>query len=100
MTSTPTIPISAERPAPPPAPVTWEEFLAWADEDTLAEWVNGEIVPMSPSTRDHQRLASFLFELIAWYVRAHRPGEVFFARVLMRQRPLPSVSEITRQTAP
>ena len=22
--------------------MTYEEFLQWADEDTLAEWVNGE----------------------------------------------------------
>jgi ABC-type polysaccharide/polyol phosphate transport system ATPase subunit len=24
--------------------MTYEEFLAWADEDTLAEWVDGEVV--------------------------------------------------------
>jgi hypothetical protein len=29
---------------PPPGPVTFEEYLAWCDEDTHAEWVDGEIV--------------------------------------------------------
>ena len=29
--------------------VTYEEFLAWADEDTLAEWVDGEVAPSSIS---------------------------------------------------
>jgi hypothetical protein len=24
--------------------MTYEEFLAWADEDTRAEWVDGEVV--------------------------------------------------------
>ena len=23
---------------------TYEEFLAWADEDTWAEWVDGEVI--------------------------------------------------------
>jgi Putative restriction endonuclease len=28
--------------AAPPGKMTYEEFLAWADEDTWAEWVNGD----------------------------------------------------------
>ena len=26
-----------------PATMTYDEFLAWADEDTLAEWVDGKV---------------------------------------------------------
>ena len=29
--------------------VTYEEFLAWVDEDTLAEWVEGEVIMTSLS---------------------------------------------------
>ncbi|HDN80831.1 MAG TPA: Uma2 family endonuclease, partial [Chloroflexi bacterium] len=29
--------------------MTYEEFLDWADEDTLAEWVDGEVVMYSPA---------------------------------------------------
>jgi hypothetical protein len=33
-----------EKPTPPKSLMTFEEFLAWADEDTThAEWVDGEI---------------------------------------------------------
>jgi len=27
--------------SPPPGPVMFEEFLAWCDQDTHAEWVVG-----------------------------------------------------------
>jgi hypothetical protein len=27
-----------------PATMSYQEFLAWADEDTLAEWVDGSVV--------------------------------------------------------
>ena len=35
-----------ERRQPPPGPVTYEEFLERADEDTHAEWVDGQVIPM------------------------------------------------------
>lgn len=38
------VPVSS----PPSAKMTYEEFLAWADEDTWAEWVDGEVIYMSP----------------------------------------------------
>jgi hypothetical protein len=28
----------------PPKKLTYEEFLGWCDEDTWAEWVNGEVI--------------------------------------------------------
>ncbi len=42
----------------PPAKrkMTYEEFLVWADEDTLAEWVDGEVVARSPESDRHQDL--------------------------------------------
>jgi hypothetical protein len=36
-----------EHKAPPPGEVTFEAFLEWADEDTWAEWVDGEIIMMT-----------------------------------------------------
>ncbi len=33
-----------------PLRMTYEEFLAWADEDTLAEWVEGEVIMTSPAS--------------------------------------------------
>ena len=34
-----------------------EEFLDWCDEDTLAEWVEGEIVMSAPASYSHQCVA-------------------------------------------
>ncbi len=40
---------------PAPLKMTYEEFLAWADEDTRRpEWVNGEVVFMGQVSRLHQ----------------------------------------------
>src|SRR5918992_5457927 len=75
---------SADRKAPPPAPITFEEFLAWADEDTRAEWVDGEVEPMSPDNVDHLRVVQFLYDLVGGFVRQQQLGEVFMTRLLMR----------------
>jgi Uma2 family endonuclease len=61
---------------PPPGKMTYEEFLAWADEDTLAEWVDGEVIMYSPSSRRHQELANFLNILLSFYVSKQGLGKV------------------------
>jgi len=53
------------RTAPPEPPVSYEEFLAWADEDVRAEWIDGEIHVMSPASDRHQDLARFLTALFS-----------------------------------
>ena len=84
---------SADRKAPPPAPISFEEFLAWADEDTRAEWVDGEVVPMSPDNVDHLRIVQFLYDLVGSFVRQRQLGEVFMTRLLMRLATRPSGRE-------
>ena len=42
--------LAAPEPPAKPKKMTYEEFLAWADEDTLAEWVDGEVVMTSPAS--------------------------------------------------
>jgi Uma2 family endonuclease len=37
----------------PNGKMTYEEFLDWCDEDTWAEWVNGEIIMLHPTTFKH-----------------------------------------------
>jgi Uma2 family endonuclease len=84
---------TSERGAPPPAPVSFEEFLAWTDEDTRAEWVDGEIVLMSPSSAEHQLVLGFLYKLVDGFVLAHQLGTVLFAPFLMRLTNRPSGRE-------
>ena len=62
--------------AAPPGKMTYEEFLAWADEDTWAEWVNGEVIIMSPASLRHQQLAAFLGTSINFFVDARQLGAV------------------------
>lgn len=42
--------------------MTFVQFLEWCDEDTFAEWVDGEVVPISPVGLEHQYVAGFLLE--------------------------------------
>jgi Uma2 family endonuclease len=59
-----------------PATMTYDEFLAWADEDTLAEWVDGKVVMTSPASAQHQCLAIFLATTLSTYVTIHDLGTV------------------------
>lgn len=63
--------------APPPAPVSWEAFLAWTDEDTHAEWVDGEIVEMPPVVDDHQFILGFIYRLVMEVVDEGQLGLVY-----------------------
>jgi Uma2 family endonuclease len=69
---------------PPPAPVSWDDFLAWAPDDWRVEWVDGEIIEMSPATDEHQRVAGFLYFVLWAFVAQHGLGEVFQPPFLMR----------------
>ena len=69
---------------PPPAPMTYEEFLEWADEDTYAEWVDGEVIMTSPASYPHQELVSFLHHVIHSFARLHQLGVVLQAPFQMK----------------
>ena len=73
-----------------PLRMTYPEFLDWADEDTLAEWVAlpgtdvGEVVMTSPASTKHQLLSNFLLMLLRTYVEAHDLGIVLSAPFHMK----------------
>ncbi len=67
-----------------PPKLTYAEFLAWADEDTLAEWVDGEIVMTSPASRRHQSMADFLTSVLRSFVEQHDLGVVLSAPFQMK----------------
>jgi Uma2 family endonuclease len=56
------------REAPPEPPVSYQEFLDWADEDVRAEWIDGEIHLMSPASDRHQDISRFLTSLLSLFV--------------------------------
>jgi Uma2 family endonuclease len=67
-----------------PRKMTYEEFLAWADEDTLAEWVDGEVIVTSPASNMHQDISGFLESIMRSFVEAHRLGIVRSAPFQMK----------------
>ena len=70
--------------AVPPSKMTYEEFLAWADEDTLAEWVNGEVVMYSPASGKHQDVLDFLVSVLRPFVEQRELGKVLSAPFQMK----------------
>jgi Uma2 family endonuclease len=72
---------------PPDRKLSYEEFLAWCDEDTWAEWVNGEIVVVSPASDRHQDLASFLIAVLRIFVEALNLGVLRPAPFQMKTGP-------------
>jgi len=79
-----------------PAPagkLTFEEFLTWCDEDTWAEWVDGEVVMVSPAATKHQLIAGLLFQIMNIYAETRNLGQVLSAPFLMRLPDVPSGRE-------
>lgn len=68
----------------PPAKMTYEEFLAWANEDMRAEWVDGEVFLMSPASDRHQDLSDFLTALLRFFVEAKQLGVIRSAPLQMK----------------
>lgn len=66
----------SDRRTPPKRPLSYEEFLEWADEDVHAEWVDWEVIVMSPASDRHQDLVRFLTATLSLLVEAKDLGIV------------------------
>lgn len=71
----------------PPPRMTYEQFLDWGDEDTQAEWVNGEVMLLSPPMDWHQDLGDFLTTLMRFFAEKHRLGKVLSAPFQVKTGP-------------
>jgi Uma2 family endonuclease len=63
---------------------SFDEFIDWLDEDTSAEWLNGEVIFMSPASTRHQLIVGFFHKLIGFYAEANRLGVVLNALFKMK----------------
>ncbi len=80
--------------ANPPRKLTWEEFLDWCDEDTRAEWNNGEIILMtSPASIQHQDVSSWLSAVLRFFIEARDLGRILAAPIQMRLSKAPKSRE-------
>lgn len=68
----------------PSAKTSYEEFLQRADEYGWAEWVDGEVLQLSPASKRHQFIAGFLTALLQHFVEAHQLGVVISAPFQMK----------------
>src|SRR5437879_3801157 len=93
----------AERaPAPPSRCMTEEEFVAWCDEDTRAEWVDGEVVVRSPASARHSDIVGFLCVVLRCFSAARDLGRIlgpeFAVRLpAQRRRRLPDLLFVSRE---
>jgi Uma2 family endonuclease len=70
---------------PPREKVSFEEFIEWLDEDTRAEWVDGEILTMpSPASIGHQDIGGFLDKVLGIYIEVNNLGKLILAPYVMR----------------
>lgn len=70
-----------------------EDFLARSDEDAWAEWIDGEVVSMSPASDQHQDLVRFLLALLSLHIEARELGWVRSAPFAMLLPNRPQVRE-------
>ena len=78
-------PSSSAKPSFPK--MTYEQFLRTVPDDIHAEWVDGEVVPMTPVSRDHNELSVFLLALLRHYVEDQNLGKVFCEPFQMKTGP-------------
>ena len=67
--------------------MSYAEFLDWCDEDTRAEWVDGEVIIVSPASLVHQTLVGFLLNILEIYVEQRELGQVIAAPFQMKTGP-------------
>ena len=85
---------SDDVPAHPGRKLTEQEFVDWCTPKTWAEWVDGEVIIISPVNTRHGKLFYFLFRLFGDFVEEHELGELYaepvqirFARLRRRRAP-------------
>jgi len=75
------------KPKAPTKKLTYEEFLEWCDEDTWAEWVDGEVVVLTPASERYQALRGFLEAVMTIYAQQKGLGRVLGAPLQMKTGP-------------
>lgn len=79
----------------PPRRLSEAEFIAWCDEDVKAEWINGDVITMSPATLLHVRISRLLVSLLQEFGASRKLGEAlgpeFTVRLDTQRRRIPDV---------
>lgn len=70
-----------------PLHMTEQEFLEFCDEDTKAEYIDGEVIVHSPVSNKHSRIATFLTTILQLYIDQHLLGTIWGENFQVRPRP-------------
>ncbi len=54
--------------------MSYDEFLEWADEDTLTEWVDGEVIIADASSDKNQVIREFLHNVLRIFINVNKQG--------------------------
>jgi Uma2 family endonuclease len=61
-----------------------EEFVEWCDDKTRAEWVDGKVVIMSPSSVEQDELNRWIASIVSEFLAHHDLGRVMGPNVTAR----------------
>lgn len=64
--------------------MTEEEFVVWCNEDTRAEWVDGEVIMPSPANLQHVDLAGFLLIVVRLFASQRGLGMAYGSELQVR----------------
>lgn len=67
-----------------PQRLTWEEYLRFGEENTLAEWIDGRVIVYFSGTTKHQQIIGYLNCIVGFYVEKHNLGRLFVAPYAMK----------------
>jgi Uma2 family endonuclease len=54
--------------------ISFEDFIATLDEDSRVEWVDGQVVPMSPVSKRHDEITGFIYAILRGFLRRRKLG--------------------------
>jgi Uma2 family endonuclease len=77
-----------------PRRLSWQEYLQFGDENTLAEWIDGRVIMLFSGSTKHQQIAGFLDRVVGFYIESHNLGQVFTAPYAMK------LSKLKREREP
>lgn len=66
--------------------MTYEDFLAWIDEDAHAEWIDDVVQVRGPASSQHQEILVFLITLLNLHVTTRTLGAIYPVPFQMRLR--------------
>ncbi len=76
--------IGTETKSVPSGKLSYAEFLDWADEDTLAEWEDGEVILTSPASLKHQNILLLLGNVLGGFVAWQNLGLIILPPFQMK----------------